>query len=76
MATDPCKGLLTKYPAGSPERAAQVKACFAQKKVGKVKSGIKKMPTTTTTKSAEGTGGPNDPAWKGLADLAKNGLPG
>lgn len=75
MATDPCKGLLTKYPANSPERAAQVKACFAQKKAKQVKSGIAKAPTTTTQPKS-GNGGPNDPAWKGIADLAKNGLPG
>jgi hypothetical protein len=60
----------------SPERAAQIKACFDKKKAGRLKKSMKAPTTTTRPKSQEGTGGPNDPAWKGLADLAKNGLPG
>lgn len=71
MASDPCKGMLTRFPAGSPERAAQINACTEKKRAARVKTGMKARKTTST----DGTGGPKDGVWKGLADLAKNGLP-
>lgn len=75
-----------KFPPNSPQRAAAVKcmsenarakqlkkiaSAQAKQQAKNAKGPLKKMPG-----SAAGTGSSKDPAWKGVADLAKNGLPG
>ena len=53
------------------KRLAKRQAAEAQKAKGK-----KAAPPKPTPTDPSGTGGPNDPAWKSLANLMKNGLPG
>lgn len=68
------------HPAPTPAGMANYKRIMVQltkKKAAAAKRLRKGIPAPVSAPSdPSGTGGPNDPAWKQLADLYKNGLPG